>query len=371
MSERITPPFRAEHVGSLLRPPEIKKARADLQMGRITASQLRSVEDEAVRKAVRLQETLGFQLATDGEIRRNHWHSDFIYQIGGIRKRQDRREVTFHTGTDEVIFSQEQIDVASKIALEKTIFGEDFGFLRSAVSTAVPKITIPSINMAMMAVHRGTYSGVYARREEVAADMVRAYANEISGLAALGCTYLQIDDVSFSLLCNEQMRNALTPAGTDPSGMHLENINLFNESLRNRPPGMTICTHTCRGNFRSGWITSGGYDSIAEPYFGELAVDGFFLEYDDERSGSFEPLRFVPKGKMVVLGIVSSKRAQLESKDELKRRINEAAKYIPIEQLCLSPQCGFASTQEGNALTRQEQEAKLRLVVETARQAWG
>jgi 5-methyltetrahydropteroyltriglutamate--homocysteine methyltransferase len=177
MSERIAPPFRADHVGNLLRPLEVKKAHADLQMGRITALELRSIEDEAVRKAVLLQETLGFQLATDGEIRRNHWHSDFIYQIGGIRKRQEQREVTFHTATGEVIFSQEEIEVASKIALERTIFGEDFGFLRSSVKRAVPKITIPSINMAMMAVHRGNYSGAYAHREEVAADMARAYSD--------------------------------------------------------------------------------------------------------------------------------------------------------------------------------------------------
>jgi 5-methyltetrahydropteroyltriglutamate--homocysteine methyltransferase len=223
----------------------------------------------------------------------------------------------------------------------------------------------------MMALDRSNFSRVYTRREDVAADLARAYADEISGLDALGRKYLQIDDVLFSLLCNERMRKAFAPAGTDPSRTHIDSIKLFNESVRNRPPGMTICTHTCRGNFRSGWITSGGYDFIAEPYFGELAVDGFFLEFDDERSGSFAPLRFIPKGKMVVLGIVSSKRAQLESKDELKRRIDEAAKYVPLKPLCLSPQCGFASTQEGNALTPQEQEAKLRLVVETAREVWG
>jgi len=252
MSERSTPPFRAEHTGSLLRPPEVKKARADLQAGRITAAQLRSVEDEAIRQAVKMQENLGLHLATDGEIRRNHWHSDFIYQIGGIRKRQDRREVAFHTGTGDVVFSQEEIDVAGKIGLEKTIFGEDFRFLKSAVKTALPKITIPSINMAMMAVNRSDFSRVYTRREDVVADLARAYADEISGLGALGCTYLQVDDVLFSLLCNERMRKAFAPAGTDPSRTHIDNIKLFNESVRKRPPGMTICTHTCRGNFRSG-----------------------------------------------------------------------------------------------------------------------
>jgi 5-methyltetrahydropteroyltriglutamate--homocysteine methyltransferase len=373
MSARTKPPFRAEHVGSLLRPPAVKKAREDHAAGRVDAAALRKIEDDAIRAAVKMQERLGLQVATDGEIRRRHWHSDFIYQLSGFTKRDDLFSVPFHRQNGgDVLFTQEQVDITGKIKLDHVIFAEDFSFLKSACTGAVPKLTIPSLNMATLAVYAGDISKAYKRREDAEADIVAAYQAEIAGLAKLGCAYLQLDDVSFAMLADKEWTSFIYGStGLPYERVPALNVELFNASVKNRPAGMTIGTHTCRGNFQSGWVTTGSYDFVAEAYFGGLAVDAFFVEYDDERSGNFAPLRYVPKGKMVVLGIVTSKTPQLESKDQLKRRIDEAAKYVPLDQLCLSPQCGFASTHEGNALTPDQQEAKLRLVVETAREVWG
>jgi len=372
MSVRTTPPFRAEHVGSLLRPTAVKKAREDREAGRIGAAELRGIEDEAIRAAVKMQERLGLQVATDGEIRRRHWHSDFVYEIGGFAKRADLFSVPFHTGHGDVMFSQENVEITRKIALDHVIFGDDFTFLKSACTTAVPKLTIPSVNMAALSLNAGDWSKAYNRREDAVADLIAAFEAEIAGLAKLGCTYLQLDDVAFAMFADEQWRMQMFgQSGVGAAHIHEEAVEIFNASVKNRPVGMAIATHTCRGNFRSGWVTTGSYDFVAEAYFGGLAVDAFFVEYDDDRSGNFAPLRYVPKGKMVVLGIVTSKTPRLESKDSLKRRIDEAAKYVPLDQLCLSPQCGFASTHEGNALTPEQQEAKLRLVIETAREIWG
>jgi 5-methyltetrahydropteroyltriglutamate--homocysteine methyltransferase len=372
MSVRTQPPFRADHVGSLLRPPEVKRARADHEAGRINDAALRRVEDDAIGAAVKMQEHVGLKLATDGEIRRRHWHSDFIYEIAGFQKRADLFSVPFHTGHSEVMFSQEQVSITGKIGLDKVIFGDDFSFLKSVVTTATPKITIPSVNMAVLSLNAGDWAKAYKRREDAVADLVAAYQAQIAGLAKLGCTYLQLDDVAFAMFADEPWRTQMFgQSGAGAEHIHEEAVAVFNAAMKNRPPGMTICTHTCRGNFRSGWVTSGSYDFVAEAYFGGLDIDGFFVEYDDERSGSFAALRYVPKGRQVVLGIVTSKRPELESKDDLKRRIEKAAKYVPLENLCLSPQCGFASTHEGNALTPEQQEAKLRLVVETAREVWG
>jgi 5-methyltetrahydropteroyltriglutamate--homocysteine methyltransferase len=368
------PPFRADHVGSLLRPVELLQARADRQAGRITAAELRAAEDNAIRDAVKLQRDVGLHPVTDGEMRRGSWHMDFLYQIGGVAKTDRVLNIQFQNAAGTIDFSPAAHRVGGRLTLDKTIFADDFAFLQSAVGAgATAKLTIPSPSMLH---YRGGRAAIdqtaYPEMEPFWHDLAEVYAKEIGGLAALGCTYLQLDDTSLAYLNDPTQRAYVDSIGGDGAHQHLVNIRLINQALAAKPPGMTVCTHMCRGNFRSSWMASGGYDHVAEALFGELKVDGFFLEYDDERSGGFAPLRFVPKGgPKVVLGLVTSKRAALEGKDALKRRIDEAAKYVPLDQLCLSPQCGFSSTVDGNALTIAEEAAKLRLVAETAREVWG
>ena len=372
MSPRTSPPFRADHVGSLLRPPRLHQAREEFAAGRIEAASLRAVEDEEITRAVRMQEQVGLQSATDGEFRRATWHMDFIYQIGGLSKAPGNLAVKFTNPSGTIEWTPAALHVGSKVRMDQTIFGEDFAYLKSQVSTAVPKQTIPSPNMVH---YRGGPAmldpEVYPDIEEFWADLAVAYADEVRRLNGLGCTYLQFDDTSLAYLNDPAQRAEIAGRGEDAEHMHLRYISQINAAVAGKPADMAITTHLCRGNFRSSWAASGGYDFVAEALFSELAVDGFFLEYDDERSGGFEPLRFVPKGKMVVLGLVTTKRPELESKDDLKRRIDEAAKFVPLDQICLSGQCGFSSTVEGNALTYDEQVAKLRLIVETARDIWG
>jgi 5-methyltetrahydropteroyltriglutamate--homocysteine methyltransferase len=365
------PPFRADHVGSLLRPPELLRARSEHEAGRLSAEELRRSEDAAIHDAVRMQEEIGLEGVTDGEFRRGSWHMDFIYQIGGITKAEQRLNIRFRNESGTVEFSPTAHRIGGKLKLDKTIFGEDFAFLKS-VTKATPKLTIPSPSMVHYRGGRAAIDeGAYPDMDAFWHDIAAVYSEEIMRLHRLGCTYLQLDDTSLAYLNDPAQRAYVTSIGGDGDKQHLTNIKVINAALANRPAGMTVCTHMCRGNFRSSWMAEGGYDHVAEALLGELAVDGFFLEYDDARSGGFEPLRFVPRGsKGVVLGLVTSKRAALERKDELKRRIDEAAKYLPLDQLCLSPQCGFSSTVEGNALTIEEQKAKLRLVVETAREIW-
>ena len=369
---RRTLPFRADHVGSLLRPPRVHAARDDFAAGRIDAAQLRAIEDEAISEAVAMQEGLGLQSATDGEFRRATWHMDFIYQLGGISQAPGHLAVKFRNPEGTVEWTPAALHVDSRLHLDYTIFENDFRYLQSVVTTATPKLTIPSPNMVH---YRGGPAAidpaVYPDIEEFWSDLAAAYAEEVRRLAALGCTYLQLDDTSLAYLNDPAQRAMIAGRGEDADHMHLRYIKQVNAAVAGRPDGLAVTTHMCRGNFRSSWAAEGGYDFVAEALFGELAVDGFFLEYDDERSGTFEPLRFVPPGKMVVLGLVTTKRGELESKDVLKRRIDEAAKYVPLDQLCLSPQCGFSSTVEGNVLTPDEQAAKLRLVVETAAEVWG
>jgi 5-methyltetrahydropteroyltriglutamate--homocysteine methyltransferase len=373
VSARTIPPYRADHVGSLLRPPELHAARARFADGEIDAAQLRAAEDEAIRAAVTMQERVGLRLATDGELRRQSWHMDFIYQLGGVSRAPAGQTIEFHRldgGT--VTSAQGALRVDGRITLEHTIFGEDFTALRSMTSTATPKLTVPSVNMVYSRGGRAAIDeSVYPDLDEFWSDMVAAYGAQMHGLAELGCTYLQFDDTSLAMFGDEEIRGRIAARGDDPATLPLTFIRRFNEVLALRPPGMAITTHTCRGNYRSSYTGTGGYDVIAEPLFSELAVDGFFIEYDDERSGGFEPLRFVPPGRMVVLGLVTSKRGELESKDQLLRRIEEASRFVALEQLCLSPQCGFASTVEGNDVTAEQQEAKLRLVVEVAAEVWG
>jgi 5-methyltetrahydropteroyltriglutamate--homocysteine methyltransferase len=372
MSERTKPPFRADHVGSLLRPPELKRARDKHARGRIDDAELRAIEDAAIGDAVRMQEDVGLRVATDGEFRRGSWHMDFIYQLGGFKASDEHMHVQFRNEDGAVEFAPSIARVDSKVQLERTIFGDDFQTLAGLTTTALPKQTIPSPSMVH---YRGGRTAVdesvYPDLDQFWADVVAAYAEEIRRLHELGCRYLQLDDTCFAYLNDPQQRLQLAARGEDSEHLHLQYIRHFNEAVRGRPEGLTITTHMCRGNFRSSWVAEGGYDFVAEPLLNELDVDAFFMEYDDTRSGSFEPLRFLPKGKLVVLGLVTTKRPELEPKDELKRRIEEASRFVSLDRLCLSPQCGFSSTVDGNALTYEQQLAKLRLVVETAEEVWG
>jgi 5-methyltetrahydropteroyltriglutamate--homocysteine methyltransferase len=367
------PPFRADHVGSLLRPPELLRAREDFAAGRIGAEDLRAVEDTAIRAVVRRQEGVGLSDATDGELRRESWHMDFIYQLGGIRQVQDDTiRVAFHNQQKSFEWAPPSAHVVAPVTLEHTIFGDAFTFLRDTVTTAVPKLTIPSLSMVH---YRGGRSAiddsVYPDLDQFWVDLVAAYAEEVRRLYTLGCRYLQFDDTSLAYMNDPVQRQHVADIGGDPEHQHERYIENINKALAGRPADLAVTTHMCRGNNQSMWAAEGGYEFVADTLFNNLEVDGFFCEWDDERSGGFEPLRFVPKGKKVVLGLVTTKRGELESKDYLKRRIEEAAKFIDIEQLCLSPQCGFSSTKEGNDLTQQQQWDKLALIVETANEVWG
>jgi 5-methyltetrahydropteroyltriglutamate--homocysteine methyltransferase len=370
---RTTAPFRADHVGSLLRPGPLLQARAEHAAGRLAASALRETEDAAIREVVAMQRDVGLRSATDGEFRRTAWHMDFIYRLGGIHPTDGKIEVKFHNADGDIEFTAAALAVDGPIRLTETIFGPDFAFLKSIVEPGItPKLTIPSPSMVHYRGGRAAIDpAVYPDEERFWTDLSAAYAAQVAAVAALGCTYLQLDDTSLAYLNDPQQRALLAARGDDAEHQHLRYITQINAALAGRPESLAVTTHMCRGNFRSSWAAAGGYDFVAEALFSELTVDGFFLEYDDERSGDFAPLRFVPPGKMVVLGLVTTKRGELESKDALKRRIDEAARYVPLEQLCLSPQCGFSSTVEGNVLTREEQRAKLALIVQTAAEVWG
>jgi 5-methyltetrahydropteroyltriglutamate--homocysteine methyltransferase len=372
VASRTRPPFRADHVGSLLRPRRLLQARDDHAAGKIDDAELRGLEDEAIRGIVQLQEDVGLQSATDGEFRRASWHMDFIYQLDGITKEAGHIAVKFFNEDGEVEFTPAALHVDGKIGVSKTIFGDAFEFLQSCVTKNVPKLTIPSPSMVH---YRGGKASidesVYPTMDEFWADLTAAYRDEVRRLGELGCTYLQFDDTSLAYMNDPHQREYIASIGGDPQRQHVEYIHHINEALSERPAGMAVTTHMCRGNFRSSWAAEGGYEFVAEALFNELEVDGFFMEWDDERSGGFEPLRLVPKGKQVVLGLVTTKRGELEEKDFLKRRIDEASKFVDVDQLCLSPQCGFSSTFEGNDLTYDEQVAKLRRIVEVAEEVWG
>jgi 5-methyltetrahydropteroyltriglutamate--homocysteine methyltransferase len=373
MTLRDAPPFRADHVGSLLRPAHLLQAREQRAVGEIGADELRAIEDEAIRDVVRMQRDVGLRSATDGEFRRTSWHMDFIYRLGGVHRTDEKIQVRFRNADGELDFQSAALAIDAPVRLQETIFGDDFAFLASIVDPGVTaKLTIPSPSMVH---YRGGRAAirpeVYPDEEQFWADLSAAYAEQVRRVAGLGCRYLQLDDTSLAYLNDPEQRRLLTERGDDAEHQHLRYIRQINAAIKDRPAGLTVTTHMCRGNFRSSWAAQGGYDFVAEALFSELAVDGFFLEYDDERSGGFAPLRFVPPGKMVVLGLVTTKRGALESKDMLKLRIDEASRYVPLEQLCLSPQCGFSSTVEGNVLSYDEQVAKLRLIVETADEVWG
>jgi 5-methyltetrahydropteroyltriglutamate--homocysteine methyltransferase len=321
-----------------------------------------------------MQEEIGLQAATDGEYRRTSWMTDFAYQLAGVEPTGSIATPAPAGGKLELspTTGAALMRVTEGIALDHVIFGDDFATLRDLTTTATPKLTIPSPSMVHFRSGREHIDAdAYPDLDRFWDDLVAAYRDEVAGLGALGCTYLQLDDVSLAYVNDPAQRDRLRRIGADPDHQHETYVAQMNRVLEAKPDGMAITTHLCRGNMRSSWMAEGSYDFVAEALFGGLEVDGFFLEYDDARSGGFEPLRFVPPGKRVVLGLVTTKRPQLEDKDTLKRRIDEASKFVPIEQLCLSPQCGFSSTVEGNALTRDEQIAKLALVVEVAQDVWG
>src|SRR5689334_93949 len=373
MARRTSPPFRADRVGSLLRPQRLLQAREDFAAGRISAADLRSVEDQVIPGAIRMQEEVGLQSATDGEFRRASWHMDFIYQLDGVSKAPGNLAVKFHNAEGDIEFTPAALHIDGRLGVSETIFAEAFEFLQSVASDAqTPKLTIPSPSMVHYRGGRAAIDeAVYPDLDGFWSDLTAAYAEEVGRLGELGCRYLQFDDTSLAYLNDPRQREMIAQQGSDAEHLHEAYIAHINEALAQRPEGMAVTTHMCRGNFRSSWVAEGGYDFVAEALFGELDVDGFFMEWDDARSGGFEPLRFVPPGKVVVLGLVTTKRGELEEKDTLKRRIEEASQYVDVEQLCLSPQCGFSSTVEGNELTREQQADKLRLVVDVANEVWG
>jgi 5-methyltetrahydropteroyltriglutamate--homocysteine methyltransferase len=367
MALRDKPPFRADHVGSLLRPPELLAARER------NDPNLRELEDEAIRDVVALQRDVGLRTATDGEFRRASWHMDFIYSLEGVSKAPGDLVVRFHNEQGDIEFTPAAMQIDGKLGVSETIFGDAFEYLKSCVSDGqTPKLTIPSPSMVH---YRGGRAAIdeslYPDMDEFWADLVAAYREEVRRLGELGCTYLQFDDTSLAYLNDPEQREHVREIGGDAEHQHEAYIRHINEALAERPDGMSVTTHMCRGNFRSSWVAEGGYDFVAEALFNELEVDGFFMEWDDARSGGFEPLRFVPPGKVVVLGLVTTKRGELEDRDMLLRRIEEASQYVDVDQLCLSPQCGFSSTLEGNALSREQQADKLRLVVDVANEVWG
>jgi 5-methyltetrahydropteroyltriglutamate--homocysteine methyltransferase len=372
VAPRTAPPFRADHVGSLLRPPELLAARARHAEGAIDDEVLRVAENDAIEAAVELQRDTGLQSVTDGEFRRGSWHMDFIYRLDGISKAPGELKVEFRNEDGTIEFTPAAMHVDGRIGLGETIFGDDFRFLEGIAGDRMAKLTIPSPSMVHYRGGRTAIdAAVYPELDAFWSDLTAAYREEIRRLGELGCRYLQLDDTSLAYLNDPKQRAYVASIGGDPDRQHVEYIRHLNEALAGRPAGMSVTTHMCRGNYRSSWVAEGGYEHVAEALFNELEVDGFFMEWDDERSGGFEPLRFVPPGKQVVLGLVTTKRPELEAKDELKRRLEEASRFVDLDQLCLSPQCGFSSTVEGNELTIAEEQAKLRLVVETAEEVWG
>jgi 5-methyltetrahydropteroyltriglutamate--homocysteine methyltransferase len=365
-----TPPFRADHVGSLLRPPELKQAREAFKAGRISREKLAEVEDASIKKAIALQEAAGLQSVTDGEFRRAFWHVDFLTGFDGIAATQGQYALKFHGEGGAESETRSMMVVDGKVRRSRPIAVQSFEFLKNNTERTA-KLCIPAPTYLHMRGGRKVVNEkAYPDVEEFWRDIALAYRQEIAELAKAGLEYLQIDDVSFACLCDEGIRAQVRRDGEDPAGLPARYVQVINSLIGERPRSLSVTLHTCRGNHASMWMAEGGYDAVAEAVF-QTQVDGFFLEYDTARAGGFEPLRFVPKGKKVVLGLVSTKTPVLESRDLLKRRVAAAARHVPLENLCLSPQCGFASSEVGNQLTVDDQKRKLELVVETAREIWG
>ena len=367
---RVNPPFRADHVGSLLRPRRLKEARERCQSHDIGSDELRAVEDDAIREVVSKQEAIGLQSITDGEFRRTFFHVDFLQRLQGVAV-SGGIAAKFHTREGDIDFAPPRVTVTGKLRHVQDIQTEDFRFLKS-VTTRTPKVTIPSPTMVHF---RGGRQGIdiaaYPDLDEFFEDLAQAYRDEVASLYKAGCRYLQFDDTNLAYLCDPQLRAQTEARGDDPNELPHAYAALINSVIDARPADLTVAIHLCRGNFRSAWVAEGDYEPVADALFNELHVDAYFLEYDDARSGTFEPLRFVPKGKTVVLGLLTTKVAALESAADIGRRIEEAARYVPLENLCLSPQCGFASTVHGNQITEADQWAKLERILDVTRQVWG
>jgi len=374
MADQKRAPFRANHVGSLLRPPELRQAREKREKGEISAAQLREVEDRCIRDAVKMQEDVGMQGITDGEFRRTLWHADFLSQIEGVKVVEGLLPDSakhFQNSDADVQRSPTQFMVTGKLRHSHGIEVDNFKFLAS-LTKQTAKQCIPSPSLVHFRTGRaGVDRTAYPNMENFFTDLARVYREEIAQLAQAGCTYLEIDDVNFAYLCDPKMREGAKKIGEDPDKLPALYAELINECIKDRPANMSVCTHLCRGNFRSSWVAEGGYDPVAEVLFNALKVDGYFLEFDTPRAGNFAPLRYLPKDKKLILGLVTTKSGELEKADDLKRRIDEASKLVPLDQLGISPQCGFSSTVLGNKLTIDDQIAKLKLVVQVARDVWG
>lgn len=371
MTKRTRPPFRADHVGSFLRPKYLLDARAQSASGAITKEALRKVEDQAIGEIVRFQEDVGLQSVTDGEFRRTYFHIDFLEQLGGV-KTDIPVTITKPDGTQEL--APPVMRVVDKVRHVKDIQKADFEYLKTQVSAGhTPKVSIPSPTMLHFRGGRAGISKQHYPELDPAfyEDVATAYGDELRSLAAAGCTYVQMDDTNLAYLCDDKMREAARSRGDDPDELPHRYATFINRVVAQKPDGMTLAIHLCRGNFKSTWAAQGSYEPVAQALLSEMNVDAYFLEYDDARSGDFKPLRYLPKGKTVVLGLVTTKLGQLENPDDIKRRIDEAAKYVPLEQLALSPQCGFSSTVHGNNIAVEQQRAKLALVVDVARAVWG
>ena len=374
MANEKKAPFRANHVGSLLRPPELRLAREKHQKSEITAAQLREVEDRCIRDAVKMQEDVGMQGITDGEFRRTLWHADFLSQIEGVKVVEGLLPDSakhFQNPDADVQRSPTQFVVTGTLRHAHGIEVDNFKFLAS-LTKQTAKQCIPSPTLVHFRSGRaGVDKTAYPNMENLFTDLARVYREEIAQLAEAGCTYLEIDDVNFAYLCDPKMREGAKKIGEDPDKLPALYAELINECIKDRPANMSVCTHLCRGNFRSSWVAEGGYDPVAEVLFNALKVDGYFLEFDTPRAGNFAPLRYLPKDKKLILGLVTTKSGELEKADDLKRRIDEASKLVPLDQLGISPQCGFSSTVLGNKLTIDDQIAKLKLVVQVAKDVWG
>jgi 5-methyltetrahydropteroyltriglutamate--homocysteine methyltransferase len=368
---RTTPPFRADQVGSLIRPAALIEARAAAEAGRLAAGELRQIQEGAIREVVRMQEAIGLRSITDGEYNRSSWQRDFLLKLDNVKLVPSRITVHFHTTEGTRDHAPPSLAVTGKLSRPHGIFVDDFAFLRSA-TRQTPKVTVPSPTVLHFRGGRQAVdAAAYPDIAEFYADLAAVYRAEIADLAAAGCRYLQIDEVNLAYLCDPNLRREVAGFGEDPDALPATYARLLNDAIAGRPGDMVIAMHLCRGNFAGAWMAEGGYEPIADLLFNRIDANAYFLEYDSPRAGGFEPLRFLPKGKTAVLGLVTTKGPRLEAKDDLKRRIDAAARFAPLDQLALSPQCGFSSGIGGETMTPDDQVRKLELVVETAREVWG
>ncbi len=373
MSQRSKPPFRADQVGSLIRPDNVRQARKAFEAGKLSEDALRDIQREAIPAVVKLQEDIGFKAVTDGEYNRGGWQRDFLLSFENVAMTPSKVPVRFHTADGVVLQQPPAMQITGKLARVKPIFVDDFKFLKSVISPGtIPKITIPSPTILHFRGGREAIDAkAYPTLDSFYADLARVYREEIADLAAAGCRYLQIDETNLAYLCDPALREHARSIGEDPDALLRTYGEVLNDVIAGKPDDMVVCIHLCRGNYGGAWVAEGGYEPVAKVLLQDIKADGYFMEYDSDRAGGFEPLRHLPPGKTVVLGLITSKSGALEAKDAVTRRIEEAAKIVPLDQLALSPQCGFASGIEGMAMSIEQQNAKLKLVVETAKDVWG